>query len=172
MTEFVKHMAEVEGVRTPARKRSKKEVEAAFEDYTKKRTAKPKAKTAQSAKSASGKAKAAPKAKAKKADAPVAEVAAAAIERIPVTENRGNLSSAGYDEASQKMHVEFSAGSVYEYATVTATEWDGLKATFADKETDSGSYFRKNFRGRKYRKLPQPIAAKAASAETSGEVSK
>ena len=31
MTEFESHIAEVEGIKTPTRKRSKKEIEAAFD---------------------------------------------------------------------------------------------------------------------------------------------
>lgn len=161
MNEFVKHITEVEGIRTPKRKRSKKEVEVAFDEFKKDRSAKKAKPKAAKAK------KPAPAAESKKSEA-VPSVAAGGIVRERVSENPGNIASAGYDPATKKMHVEFSKGGVYEFPNTKADEWDGFKATFADAAVDTGSYFRKAFRGRaaSSRKVYDRGAAKAAPAPT------
>lgn len=160
MTELMKIIAETEGVRTPSRKRSKKELETAVADFKKKRSAKKANKTAvavTSVKTAKPKKSVEPK-----VDKPVSSIE---IHRIKISANPGNTIAAGYDEASKRMHVEFRA-SVYEYPEIEKSEWQGFEATFNDKDVESGAYFRKNFRGRKFRKLNLPAAAKAASAVT------
>lgn len=159
MHEAIKIIAEAEGLRTPTRKRSQKEIETSITDYAAKRSAKTKsAKAAKSTKTAEPKIP--KKSPAKKVVEPVAS---AAIERIKVTANPGNIVAAGYDEQSKKMHVEFSA-SVYAYPETPKTEWEKFHATFADKDVDTGAYFRKNFRGKKFVRVNQPVAAKAAPA--------
>lgn len=168
MTEFMKIIAEVEGVRTPTRKRTKKEVEKAYEDHQKARAEKSAKRT--KAKAAKPAASAKKAATSKKAE-PQAVESKPAIERVKVSENPGNIVAAGYDENSKRMHVEFKA-SVYEYPGIEKSEWTAFEATFEKADIDTGSYFRKNFRGKTFRKLNQPTAAKAASADQSksGEV--
>lgn len=160
MTELMKIISETEGVRTPSRKRSKKELETAVADFKKKRSAKKANRTAAAVTSVKT-------VKPKKSVEPKAEkpVNSIEIDRIKISANPGNTIAAGYDEATKKMHVEFRA-SVYEYPEIEKAEWEGFEKTFTDREIDSGSYFRKTFRGRTFRKLNLPAAAKAAPAVT------
>ena len=160
-----KIIEEIEGIRTPTRKRSQKEIETSIADYAAKRSAK-KAAKAKPAKAAKSTKTATPKTPNKSPASKSADtVVVATIERIKVTANPGNIVAAGYDEKSQKMHVEFSA-SVYEYPDTEKFAWDNFHATFADKDVDTGSYFRKCFRGKKFVRVNSPVAAKAAPAKT------
>ncbi|AUR90894.1 KTSC domain protein [Vibrio phage 1.151.O._10N.222.46.B1] len=36
--------------------------------------------------------------------------------------------SIGYDSEREAIHVEFNSGAVFEYGSVTAEDWDKLKA--------------------------------------------
>lgn len=144
---FKQHIAEVEGLRTPTGKKSKKDLEAGLKDLTDKRAAKKaKAETAKPAKvteTVKDQKKDAPAAK-PKASAPVA---IADIPRSKVTANGGNIVSGGYDAKTKRLHVEFDK-SIWEYPNTTAEEWTGLEETFSNKDVDTGAYFRKAFRGR------------------------
>lgn len=141
MTEMIQIIAEVEGIRTPTRKRTKKEIEKAMTEFTEKSAASKKAKTATKKNGAATSTK-------KTAAAKTASGSSVAdIKRIEVSENAGNVRSAGYDPKTQRLHIEFEK-SVWEYPKTTAEEWKGLKATFTDKDVDTGAYFRKAFRGR------------------------
>jgi hypothetical protein len=46
------------------------------------------------------------------------------MERTPVTSS--NISAIGYDEDSQTLEVEFTDGSVYQYAGVPVGEFEGF----------------------------------------------
>ena len=48
------------------------------------------------------------------------------MERIPVSSS--NVQSVGYDPDSSTLEVELKNGSVYQYAGVPATEYEGLMA--------------------------------------------
>jgi hypothetical protein len=63
------------------------------------------------------------------------------MERTPVVST--DLRSVGYDPNSQTLEVEFNAGSVYQYAGVPQSEYDGLMN--ADSK---GRYFNANIRNR------------------------
>lgn len=148
-SEAMKIIAEAEGVRTPTRKRSKKEVETTINEFTEKRKAsKSKAKAAKSAKAGTSAKK---PVSAKNADQPAKAVrstgAVADIKRIAVVGQAGNVRSAGYDEKGSRLQIEFDK-SIWEYPNTTADEWKGLKASLTDKDSDTGAYFRKAFRGR------------------------
>jgi hypothetical protein len=139
MTEALKIIAETEGVRTPTRKRTRKERAAAIADHLQKRSAAKK-------KKAPAKAKAA-KPAAKPAAAKPAGQAVADITRTAVTANGGKIRSAGFDAKTGRLHVEWQS-SIWEYPDTKPAEWKGLKATLADADVNTESYFRKEFRGR------------------------
>jgi hypothetical protein len=54
--------------------------------------------------------------------------------RQPVTSS--NISSVGYDKATQVLEIEFKGGSVYQYFDVPETIYNGLLAA-----SSVGSYF-------------------------------
>jgi hypothetical protein len=143
MTELAKHIAEIEGVRTPTVKRSKKEVEKALEDFTQKRTASKKEKAAKAAAEPKAATEAKPKTERTRSTPAKADIA-----RVQIAKNPGNISEAGYEESSKRLHVMFSKGGIYEFPNTTAQEWKDLEATFVMDDVDTGSYFRKAFRGR------------------------
>jgi hypothetical protein len=63
------------------------------------------------------------------------------MERTPVTSN--NLSSAGFDEETQTLEVEFKNGSLYRFSGCSLQEFQGLMN--ADSK---GKYFNANIRNR------------------------
>lgn len=170
MNEFVQHIAEVEGVRTPKRKRTPKETEAAFEDFKSTRAKKGKVKTSvkTASKSRSAKSKKTTKpAESKKRAETAVETPESWIPRTVIKENPGSTRSAGYSADREIMHVEFSVDSVWEFSEIKQADWDPYEKTFNDKDINSGEYFRKHFRGRKYKQLPKPKAVKTASVNKS-----
>ena len=72
-------------------------------------------------------------------------------------DNSSNIVSAGYDPASQKMHVEFKSGQTYEYEEIAPDEWAKFEETFSDPDASTGAHFGKNFRGRGGRKLEEAV---------------
>ncbi|MFA6232455.1 MAG: KTSC domain-containing protein [Rhodanobacter sp.] len=63
------------------------------------------------------------------------------MERTPVTSS--DIRAIGYDEESQTLEIEFNSGSVYDYAGVPQSEYDGLMG--ADSK---GRYFHANVKER------------------------
>jgi hypothetical protein len=63
------------------------------------------------------------------------------MERIPVTST--DIRAVGYDTDSQTLEVEFNSGSVYQYAGVPLSEYEGLMN--ADSK---GKYFNANIKKR------------------------
>ena len=63
------------------------------------------------------------------------------MERTPVTSS--SFSSIGHDEDSQTLEVEFTNGSVYRYAGVPLSEYEGFMN--ADSK---GTYFNTNIKNR------------------------
>jgi hypothetical protein len=61
-------------------------------------------------------------------------------------ENSSNILSAGYDPATQTMHVEFKSGAVYEYPGVDNAKWTTFQSTFDDQEQSTGGHFGRTFR--------------------------
>jgi hypothetical protein len=69
------------------------------------------------------------------------------MQRAPVTSS--NLSSVGYDQATQTLEIEFHSGGVYQYSNVPAVVYSGLMSasshgTYFDTNIKKGGYpFRK-----------------------------
>lgn len=63
------------------------------------------------------------------------------MERTPVTSS--NISDIGYDEDSQTLEVGFKNGSVYQYAGVPLSEYEGLMSAGSH-----GTYLAANIKGR------------------------
>ncbi|MDD5177513.1 MAG: KTSC domain-containing protein [Sterolibacterium sp.] len=63
------------------------------------------------------------------------------MERTPVTST--NIRAAGYETDSQTLEVEFNNGSVYQYAGVPLSEYEGLMN--ADSK---GKFLNANIKGR------------------------
>jgi hypothetical protein len=63
------------------------------------------------------------------------------MERTPITST--TLNAVGYDEDSQTLEMEFKTGSVYQYAGVPSSEFEGLMN--ADSK---GKYFNANIKNR------------------------
>jgi hypothetical protein len=63
------------------------------------------------------------------------------MERIAVSSD--NLSSVGYEVASQTLEIEFHHGGVYQYAGVSEGEHEGLM-----NAASKGTYFHANIRNR------------------------
>jgi KTSC domain len=59
------------------------------------------------------------------------------MERISVIST--NISSVGHDEASQTLEIEFTSGSVYQYAGVPQSVYDGMMGS-----DSKGKYFHAN----------------------------
>lgn len=164
MNDFVAHIAEVEGIKTPVETRTNTEVVKAFESFTEKRKGKRSAKTEKAERTARVSTKKGKSDKPAENPAEVAKTPAVSIVRETISTNAGHTSTAGYDETSKTMHVEFSKGNVYAYPETPVKDWTDWQATFADAEINSGNHFRKAFRGRKYVRVNEPAAAKAAPA--------
>lgn len=62
------------------------------------------------------------------------------MNRRPVSSS--NLSSAGYDEASQTLEIEFNNGGIYQYFDVPRAVFDGLMSA-----TSHGRFFHQHIRG-------------------------
>lgn len=63
------------------------------------------------------------------------------MKRQPVTSS--NLASAGYDQASKTLEVEFTNGTVYSYAAVPVETYNAFLMA-----PSKGSYFSKFIRGK------------------------
>ncbi len=164
MNEFVQHIAEVEGVKTPKRKRSKKEIETSFDEFTKERAAKKKT----AGKSAA--AKPAAKKSAPKQDTKADRPAPTYAEPIPMNfiSPDGYVREAAYDPKTKLFHVAFEKST---WAVPSnADEWKAFEKAVADPDTSVDAYYRKAFRGRAgsmlaVRKSTNGGAAKAAPAK-------
>ncbi|MGD9564491.1 MAG: hypothetical protein AB7Q37_18855 [Pyrinomonadaceae bacterium] len=164
MNEFVQHIAEVEGVKTPKRKRSKKEIETSFDDFTKERAAK-KRSAKKSAASKPAAKKTAPNPDVK-ADRPAPTYA----DPIPMNfvSPDGYVREAAYDPKTKLFHVAF-AKSTWAIPS-NADEWKAFEKAIGDPDTNVDTYYRKAFRGRAgsmlaVREATNPEAAKAAPAK-------
>lgn len=143
MNEFVKHIAEVEGVKTPKGKRSKKEVQDLHDNFVKEQKTKRTAKAAK-AKTKPATATAAKKPEPKKVVKPVATQAAAfPLNHVSET---GYVRGAAFDPKGKMFYVAF-AKSTWAFPA-TADEWKAFEKAIADAETNIDSYYRKAFRGR------------------------
>lgn len=158
MTEFMKHIAETEGVRTPDHKRSSAEINEIFEEHKETKAKAKKKRTSAKAEKAAREARSATTSKPAKAKNADAKVEPISIPRFAISTNPGHTSSAGYDEASKTMHVEFTKGNVYQYTEIEPAEFADWKATFDNAEIVSGNHFRKAFRNRKYSRVNNPAA--------------
>lgn len=141
MNEFIQHIAEVEGVRTPKRKRSKKEIEASFEDFKVKRA---KTKTAKAKKTAA-EPKTPKPAAAKNIDK---KSAPAYAEPIPLNyiSPDGYVREAGYNPKTKLFYIQF-AKSTWAMPS-NAGEWTAFEKAVADPLINIDSYYRTAFRGR------------------------
>ncbi len=63
------------------------------------------------------------------------------MERTPVSSS--NISAVGYDADGQTLEIEFTNGSVYQYANVPVGEYDGFMAS-----DSKGKYFHANIKNR------------------------
>lgn len=144
MNEFIQHIAEVEGVRTPKRKRSKKEIVESFEEFKTKRA---KTKNASAKKPAK---KAAPKTTPKPAAAKNADTKPAPVYAEPISLNfispTGYVREAAYDPKTKLFYVAF-AKSTWAMPS-NADEWKAFEKAVADPLTEIDAYYRKTFRGR------------------------
>lgn len=57
----------------------------------------------------------------------------------------GNIASAGYDEATKSLVVNFSKGGSYRYSNVPKDEWVRFRSTF-QSEASSGSHLHKHIK--------------------------
>ena len=142
MTEMTQIIAEKEGIRTPTKKRTRKDVEEAFENFQKKKAAK----------KANGSAKATKSAKERKAPAakPTAVAKPAPSYAEPIALNfiseTGYVREAGYDPKTSLFYIAF-AKSTWAMPS-NKTEWDDFEKAVADPNVDIDAYYRKAFRGR------------------------
>ncbi len=157
-SEFVDHIAEVEGVKTPTKKRSKKEVEKAFGEFTEKRAASKKAKTAKTTTASKKAAKSeTPKSAAAKSERPTPTYA----DPIPMNfiSPDGYVREAAFDPKTQLFYVGFEKST---WAIPSnADQWKAFEKAVADPDTNIDSYYRKAFRGR----VPDMLAVRKAPAK-------
>ena len=143
MTEFESHIAEVEGIRTPTRNRSKKEIAAAFDEHTKIKKAKKLMKRVPT--------KTPKPTPAKSADAKPAPKFAEPIEMCFVSAT-GYVREVGYDAKTKLFYVGF-AKSTWAMPS-SKKEWDAVERAIADGAVNFDSYYRTAFRGRTPLMLP------------------
>lgn len=148
MNDMMQVIAEAEGVRTPTRKRTRKELEEIHANYMKKKAAK---KTAAPKKPVAPKPAAAVKPK-------QTPVYATAVPMNYVSET-GYVREVAYDAKSKMFYVAF-AKSTWAMPSSKA-EWDGVEKAIADPNVDFDAYYRKTFRGRTAQMLPVKRAAEA-----------
>ncbi len=146
MTEFTKIIAETEGIRTPTKKRTRKDVAEAFENFQKKKAAKKANGSAKAEKSA--KERKAPAAKSTAAKPTGVKPSPAYAEAIPLNfiSATGYVREAGYDPKTSLFYIAF-AKSTWAMPS-SKKEWDDFEKAVADPNVDTDAYYRKAFRGR------------------------
>lgn len=139
MTEMMKIIAETEGVRTPTRKRTQAEKDAALAEHTAK-SAKRKAK--------SPTAKKAPVLAPTKAQDADAKPKTSSVSAIPMNfvSATGYVREAAFDSKTKMFHIGF-AKSTWAMPS-SKTEWDAFEKALADPNVEIDGYYRKAFRGR------------------------
>ncbi|CAN5355680.1 hypothetical protein BH10ACI2_BH10ACI2_00340 [soil metagenome] len=149
MTEFTQIIAEVEGIRTPKKNRTRKDIEQAFESFTAKKAAK----KTKPAEEISGKqivsSKALrdrKKAEAEKASKPAAERPTSA-EPFPLNfiSATGYVREAGFDPKTNTFYVAFAKSTWARPST--QEKWDAFEKAVADPLTDIDQHYRQNFKG-------------------------
>ena len=148
MTEMTQIIAETEGIRTPKKIRTRKDVQDAFDSFTAKKAARKAAGSAKAGKSA--KVRAAKPTPAKDADAKPAVTKVAPKFAEPIAMNfispDGYVREAAFDPKTSMFHIAF-AKSTWAMSS-TQAEWDAFEAAVADPEVNIDAYYRKAFRGR------------------------
>lgn len=147
MTEMMAIIAETEGIKTPTRKRTKAEVEKAYDEFVKTKAEKKAAKPSTGSLSQTEKRKAAKKDTAPK---PVTVY----VDPIDMTfvSTDEYVRMAGFDKKSKQIHVSF-AKSTWALPS-NAKEWKGFEDAIADPNINASSYYRTAFRGRTAEMLP------------------
>lgn len=153
--EMFEVIAETEGIRTPKRKRTRKELTEIYTDYVEKTEAKKKAKKqhpvidAKPSKALIDRKKA-EKEQAEKAAEPKAEKKPApkAVDPIQMchVSPTGYVREAGFDAETKMFHVAF-AKSTWAMPS-TEKEWADFEKAVADPSVEIDRYYRTNFRGR------------------------
>ena len=148
MTDFMNIIAETEGVRTPRRKRTQKEVEAAFAEHKAKRKKSARASAPKEKKMVAGR---------DTAMTPVRTANAALTSAGPITmidvHGAKYLLRYGFDKKNSHIHVGFGK-STYAITDATESEFTALEKAVKDPLTDSDAYYRKVFRGRAAAMIP------------------
>lgn len=139
MTEMMKIIAETEGVRTPTRKRTQAEKDAALAEHNE-LVAKKKA-----ARSAKPKTPKLSPTKVQNADAKPQPKTVDAIEMNFVSAT-GYVREAAFDAKTKMFHIGF-AKSTWAMPS-SKTEWDAFEKALADPNVSIDSYYRTAFRGR------------------------
>lgn len=151
MTEMLAIIAEAEGIRTPTKRRTRKDLQAAFESFKEKRAEK-RTKSKPSAKGLKAEKTTKPE-KAAGSSAP-AEVKAknvtkpAGVEPIGMNfvSPTGYVREAAFDPRTNLFHIGFAKST---WAMPSTQEvWNDFEKAIADPDVDIDSYYRKAFRGR------------------------
>lgn len=141
-------IAEVEGIKTPRKKRTKKEIEQIFAENAKETAKKKKARAAKSPK-----ATVTPKPTlAKNADAKSQPVATADPVEMCFVSESGYVREIGYDEKKKLFHVAF-AKSIWAIPS-SKKVWDEAEKAIADKDINFDAWYRIMSRGRTAEMLP------------------
>ncbi len=138
-------IAETEGIRTPTKKRTRKDVENALETFNEKKAAKKAKDPAKAVKPAKAKKVTPAKATVKKAaeKSPTGSANAIPLNFISPT---GYVREAAFDPKTKLFYVAF-AKSTWAMPS-TQAEWDAFEKAVADPAIDIDAFYRKAFRGR------------------------
>lgn len=147
MNDFVAHIAEVEGIKTPTKTRTREDLTKAFDSFTEKRKAK-KAKSTKPKTSAKTEKAARESKTAVKADPKPKATAVKSAEPIAMNfiSPEGFVREAAFDPKTKLFHVTF-AKSTWAFPA-TAEEWATFEKAVADPLTNVDTHYRKAFRGR------------------------
>lgn len=151
MTEMLQIIAEAEGARTPTKKRTRKDVEAAFENFTKKKVAK---KAARKKPVTDHQIISTPALRNRKlAEAPASPATSTpAITRVaePVKMNfispTGYVREVGYDPKTKLFYVAFGKSTLA--FPSSPEEWAAFEVAVADSAVEIDAYYRRAFRKR------------------------
>ncbi len=139
MTEFMQIIAEAEGVRTPKKKRTRAEVEKAYNDHVAKKVAKKK--------TAKAKPAAAKKTPAPKTGPKVTKVTPSTVEPIKMNfiSPTGYVREAAFDPKSKMFHVSFAKSTWARPST--AEKWATFEKAVADPTINIDQFYRQNYKG-------------------------
>lgn len=154
MAEMIQIIAETEGIRTPKKRRTREDVQKAFESFTEKKAAKKASGSTKAGKSAKERKTATPKptpakdVDARSTDARVTKVAPKYAEPVPMNfiSPDGYVREAAFDPKTSMFYIGF-AKSTWAMPS-TQAEWDAFEAAVADPEVNIDAYYRRAFRGR------------------------